>query len=331
MSPAENEECALAQRLLAGDRSALARALTRIERDERFACRFDPLLAAHTGRCQSVGITGAPGAGKSTLVGALLQSGLKQNRRMAVLALDPASALTRGAILGDRLRMDAAAGDERVFVRSMTAGMHGGGLSAVTPLVIRALDAAGWPWVLIETVGVGQTEFDIVEAATTAVVVLNPGWGDEVQTIKAGLLEMADIFVINKCDREGANQTRLDLQRMLSVRKPCAWTPLIVQTVASEGWGIEDLWSAIEWHGQHLDSSGERAGRRRRLLGLAARELARASLNAKLEMQTHSPRFATLLDGVLAGRDTIHEAATHLLEEILHSDADRETGGGRNG
>ena len=207
-------------RLLRGDRAALARAITLIDRRPLEAAAIDAVLAPHTGRAATVGITGPPGAGKSTLVGSLLKSAVRRDERVAVLALDPMSALTRGAVLGDRLRMEHTTADERVFVRSMTADNGAGGLALATPFAIRALDAAGWPWVLIETVGVGQTEFEIVEAATTTVVVLNPGAGDEVQAVKAGLLEMADIFVINKADREGTQATRLDLERTVNQLPP---------------------------------------------------------------------------------------------------------------
>ena len=200
-------------RLLRGDRAALARAITLIDRRPLEAAAIDAVLAPHTGRAATVGITGPPGAGKSTLVGSLLKAAVRRDERVAVLALDPMSALTRGAVLGDRLRMEHTTADERVFVRSMTADNGAGGLALATPFAIRALDAAGWPWVLIETVGVGQTEFEIVEAATTTVVVLKPGAGDEVQAVKAGLLEMADVFVINKADRDGTQATRLDLER----------------------------------------------------------------------------------------------------------------------
>ena len=162
------DDAALAARVIAGERAALARALTRLERDPAAVAALDRALAPHTGRCYTVGITGAPGAGKSTLVGALLDQAIAAQRRTAVLALDPRSPLTNGAILGDRMRMERAAIDTGVFIRSMTADPHGGGLSATTPLAVRALDAAGWPWVLIETVGVGQSELDIVEAAAAA-------------------------------------------------------------------------------------------------------------------------------------------------------------------
>ena len=178
---------------------------------------------------------------------------MARNDRVAVLALDPMSPLTRGAVLGDRLRMEHTTADERVFVRSMTADSGAGGLALATPFAIRALDAAGWPWIVIETVGVGQTEFDIVEAATTTVVVMTPGAGDEVQAVKAGLMEMADVFVLNKADRDGTQAARLDLERAVQHLPPGAWRPPIVETVASEDRGIAAVWDAIESHRTQLD------------------------------------------------------------------------------
>jgi LAO/AO transport system kinase len=307
----------LVTRLLRGERAALARAITRLERDQGGARHIDALLAPHVGRAYTVGVTGAPGAGKSTLVSGILAAALAQNQRIAVLALDPVSPLTHGAILGDRLRMERIAADERVFVRSMTADAHGGGLSVVTPLAIRALDAAGWPWIFVETVGVGQSEIDIVEAAATTVVVLNPGWGDEVQSIKAGLLEVADIFVINKCDRDGAAETRRDLERLIARAPPSAWKPRIVDTIANQGSGADALWRAITDHRGFQERSQALPERGQRFLRLAIRSLAQQSLNARLEQFETSTRFKDLLGNVTRGEDSIHSAADKLLKQLL--------------
>jgi LAO/AO transport system kinase len=288
----------LASRLVAGDRGALARVLTRFERDPASVAVLDAALAPHTGRAYTIGITGAPGAGKSTLVGALLAGALAEDRRVAVLALDPRSPLTQGAILGDRMRMEHATIDPRVFVRSMTADPHGGGLSATTPLAVRALDAAGWPWIVIETVGVGQSELDVVEAAATTVVVLNPGWGDEVQAVKAGLLEVADVFVINKADREGTADLRHDLERLLASGAPKGWRVPIVETVASERRGTADLWAAIEAHRAYQTGEGLMPARRHRFARLAVRTLDERALQGELEAalgeEALAPLFAAL-------------------------------------
>ena len=317
MAAAGNDPAALTARLLAGDRGALARVVTRLERDAEAAGQFDKLLAPHVGRAYTVGITGAPGAGKSTLVGALLSTAVAENQRVAVLALDPVSPLTHGAILGDRLRMEAAAADDRVFVRSMTADAHGGGLSVVTPLAIRALDAAGWPWIVVETVGVGQSELDIVDAAATTVVVLNPGWGDEVQSVKAGLMEVADIFVINKCDRDGAAETRHDLERLIAQSKPAPWKPVIIDTIANRGQGIGELWQAIGAHRAFQESAGLLTDRRKRFLALALRGLAQMAVTQRIDTFSASPAFAIMLARLANGEESVHEAAATLLSQAL--------------
>jgi len=304
-------------RLLHGDRAALARAITLIDRQPLNAPEIDAVLAPHTGRAATVGITGAPGAGKSTLVGALLKCAVQRNERVAVLALDPVSALTRGAVLGDRLRMEHTTADERVFVRSMTADNGAGGLALATPFAIRALDAAGWPWVLIETVGVGQTEFEIVEAATTTVVVTNPGAGDEVQAVKAGLLEMADVFVINKADREGTQSARLDLERTVQHLPAGAWRPPIVETVASEDRGIDEVWGAINAHRAYLQESGLLRLRQQRLLRLALRGLVSAQLQARVTAALDEEGFSALLDRIQTRETSLGQAGAEVLEGVL--------------
>jgi LAO/AO transport system kinase len=304
-------------RLLHGDRAALARAITLIDRQPLNAPEIDAVLAPYTGRAATVGITGAPGAGKSTLVGALLKCAVQRNERVAVLALDPVSALTRGAVLGDRLRMEHTTADERVFVRSMTADNGAGGLALATPFAIRALDAAGWPWVLIETVGVGQTEFEIVEAATTTVVVTNPGAGDEVQAVKAGLLEMADVFVINKADREGTQSARLDLERTVQHLPAGAWRPPIVETVASEDRGIDEVWGAINAHRAHLQASGLLRLRQQRLLRLALRGLVSAQLQARVTAALDEEGFSALLDRIQTRETSLGQAGAEVLEGVL--------------
>jgi LAO/AO transport system kinase len=303
-------------RVLRGERAALARAITLIDRDPLAAAAIDAELAAHTGRAATVGITGPPGAGKSTLVGALLKSAVRRDDRVAVLALDPMSAISGGAVLGDRLRMEHTTADERVFVRSMTADNGAGGLALATPFAIRALDAAGWPWVIIETVGVGQTEFEIVEAATTTVVVLNPGAGDEVQAVKAGLLEMADVFVINKADREGTQATRLDLERTVSQLPPGAWRPPILEAVASEDRGTDEVWRAIATHRAHLQQTGAMAQRQQRLLRLALRRLVLAQLESRVDAVMQSEEFARRVDAVHAGTSNLGVVGAELQASV---------------
>lgn len=317
MSEAPHEP--LVRRLLDGDRAALARVLTLIDRRPADASRIDALLARRTGRAGTIGITGAPGAGKSTLVGSMLKSAVQRNERVAVLALDPKSPFTQGAVLGDRLRMEHTTADERVFVRSMTAETRAGGLALATPFAIRALDAAGWPWVIIETVGVGQTEFDVVEAAATTVVVMTPGTGDEVQSVKAGLMEMADVFVLNKADRDGASAARLDIERAVHHLPADAWRPPVVETVASEDRGTDAVWDAITRHRQHLVESGEMVRRQQRLLRLALHGLIDAELMQRTNALLAGDDFARALPLLQSGDLDLASASHDLLARLLRA------------
>jgi LAO/AO transport system kinase len=246
----------------AGDRAALARVLSLVERGGAEARAVGRLTHPLGGAGYTVGLTGAPGAGKSTLTSALVGRMRRDEVPVAVLAIDPSSPFSGGAILGDRVRMGDHTGDEGVYIRSMATRGHLGGLSLATREAVRALDATGWPWILIETVGVGQVEVEVASAADTTVVVVNPGWGDAVQANKAGLLEIADVFVINKADRPGVDETRRDLERMLDLTDRAGWRPPVVATTATAGDGIDDLWSAIRDHRSHLEASGELAPRR---------------------------------------------------------------------
>jgi len=310
------EHAALVARLTAGERGALARVLTLIERQPDLLAPLDAALAPFTGRAYTIGVTGSPGAGKSTLVGAMLQDALSRDLRTAVLALDPVSPITDGAILGDRMRMEAVAGDARLFVRSLGARRARGGLSLVTPFAVRALDAAGWPSIVIETVGVGQNEIDIVEAACTTVVVLTPGMGDEVQAIKAGLMEVADVFVINKADREGASQVRHDVERLVARLGGGSWHPPVIETVALERRGIGELMAAIDAHRAHLAAAGELLPRRRRLLGLALRSLVEDVLRTRLDKLASGEDWTRALVSVAACEDNLGEVARRVLIAI---------------
>ena len=208
---------ALVDGALAGDRASVARLISMVEKGGDSAHAAIARLYPHTGSAYTVGITGAPGAGKSTLTDKLIGRIRKEGVEVGVLAIDPSSPFSGGAILGDRVRMQDHATDAGVFIRSMATRGHLGGLSLATPQAVRVLDAAGKPWVLIETVGVGQVEIEVAGAADTTMVVVNPGWGDAVQAAKAGLLEIADLFVVNKADRDGAAETVRDLEFMLDL------------------------------------------------------------------------------------------------------------------
>ena len=250
-----------------GNRRAVGRLLTLVERGGGPADEVTELCHSLTGGAHVVGVTGAPGAGKSTLTGQLTKLLPTLGTKPAVLAVDPSSPLSGGAILGDRVRMDGVAGKD-VFIRSVATRGHAGGVALSVPGSVRVFDAAGFDPVIIETVGVGQVEVDVVGAADTAVVVVNPGWGDAVQANKAGLLEVADVFVINKADRAGANDTRRDLELMLDLshttgqEDASGYRPPIVMTTATDGTGVEQVWEAVQAHREHLERTGKLATRR---------------------------------------------------------------------
>jgi LAO/AO transport system kinase len=293
MSDAPDPETLL-ERARDGDRGSLARLLSLVERggpDARAVGRRTHPLG---GTAYTMGITGAPGAGKSTLTNALVRHIRGAEQRVAVLAIDPSSPFTGGAILGDRVRMQDHTGDPGVYIRSMATRGHLGGLSLATPEAIRALDATGWPWIVVETVGVGQVEVEVAGAADTRVVVVNPGWGDAVQANKAGLLEIADIFVINKADRPGADEARRDLDRMLDLTGTSGWRPPIVSTIAATGDGVADLWAAIGEHRAHLTSSGDLEVRRAARVADELTEIVAALLRerAKATAGEHLDRLA---------------------------------------
>ncbi|MFM9121802.1 MAG: methylmalonyl Co-A mutase-associated GTPase MeaB [Actinomycetota bacterium] len=265
----------------AGDRAALARLLSIIERGGDDARSVGRMVYPKTGKGYVVGITGAPGAGKSTLTSSLISHLRGKGQEVSVLAIDPSSPFTGGAILGDRVRMQSHATDPGVFIRSMATRGHLGGLSLATSDAVRLLDAVGSPCTLVETVGVGQVEVEIARNADTVVVVVNPGWGDSVQANKAGLLEIADVFVINKSDRPGADQTQRDLEQMLELSEfaPNAWRPTIVRTVGTTGQGADQLWDAITAHRTQTTADQSLARRRDQRL----RNELRAIIERRLE------------------------------------------------
>ena len=254
-------------RALAGERRALGRLITYVERDAAEAEQVAELAHAKAGNAHVIGITGAPGSGKSTLTGQLVKLLGEANKRSAVLAVDPSSPLTGGAILGDRVRMEDVASPD-TFIRSMATRGHQGGLSLAVPGVVRLLDATGYDPIVIETVGVGQVEVDIAGTADTTVVVATPGMGDSVQANKAGLLELADLFVVNKADRPGANDVRRDLDLMLDLShvsgqdQRTGMRPEIIMTTALSGEGAPEMWDAIERHRVAITDNGQLAERR---------------------------------------------------------------------
>jgi LAO/AO transport system kinase len=308
----------LVDALRGGDRGALARALSLIEQGGPPAREIGRLAYPHGGHAYTVGLTGAPGAGKSTLTSALIGVVRGQGDTVAVLAIDPSSPYTGGAILGDRVRMQDHALDDGVFIRSMATRGHLGGLALATPQAIRVLDAAGAPWVLLETVGVGQVEVEVAGAADTTVVVVNPGWGDAVQANKAGLMEIADVFVINKADRAGAGETRRDLETMLDLTALAddAWRPPIVDTVALKGEGVDDLWEAIGRHRAYLEASGSLASRRSARVLDELRTIVSRSLERRAYELTTGEKFARLHEDVLARRLDPYTAADEVIGPV---------------
>ncbi|HUP86270.1 MAG TPA: methylmalonyl Co-A mutase-associated GTPase MeaB [Acidimicrobiales bacterium] len=302
----------LVEAAVGGDRGAMARLLSLVERGGQPARDVGAFTYPLGGRAYTVGITGAPGAGKSTLTNRLIQTVRDGGDEVGVLAVDPSSPFTGGAFLGDRVRMQDHALDGGVFIRSMATRGHLGGLALATPQAIRVLDAAGLAWVLVETVGIGQVEVEIAGEADTTVVVVNPGWGDAVQANKAGLIEVADIFVINKADRPGAEQTQRDLEDALGYATRERHRPAIVKTAAQSGEGIDELWAAIGEHRAWLESSGELARRRAERIDRELREI----VVRRLEQKADSLDFSELHDEVLARRIDPYAAADKILEEM---------------
>lgn len=248
----------LAERILNGDIRAAARLMRDIDDGMASAIAELKRLYPHTGRAFILGVTGPPGAGKSTLTDKLIEAYRQKGSRVAVVAIDPTSPFTGGAILGDRIRMNRHATDEGVFIRSLGTRGHLGGLSRSTSDIVNVFDAMGWDIIIVETVGVGQDEVDIVRTAHTSLVVMVPGLGDDIQAIKAGILEIGDVFVVNKADRPDADRAVRDLETMLEMNHPGAgeWWPPVVKTVAQKQEGIAELVAKIEAHRAHLLAAG---------------------------------------------------------------------------
>lgn len=302
---------ALAEAVRAGERRAIAAAITELERLSDLAPALLKALQPHLGHGLVVGFTGPPGAGKSTLVNAIIRYARDLGQRVGVIAVDPSSPISGGAILGDRIRMTAALDDDGVFVRSLASRGYLGGLSPAAVRVIDALDAARFDLILLETVGTGQNEIDVAEVADVRVVISAPGLGDDIQAMKSGLLEIADILVVNKGDRPGAEQTLQQLAGALSIRAAIGVKPPVLKTTATNGDGIAELMRAVDTVGARVTALGASVRRRRRARYLIAR--AAADLVAERVKQGQGARLDGLADGVLAGDLTPAAAAQQLM------------------
>ena len=338
----------------AGDHAALARLLSLIERGGPTSREVAALAYRSKRTAYTVGLTGAPGAGKSTLTDrliALARTGLPgdgdagrddaadrppdppdapTSHPVGVLAVDPSSPFSGGAILGDRVRMQSQALEDGVFIRSMATRGQLGGLAVAVPDAVRVLSTAGFPVVLIETVGVGQQEVEVASATDTTVVVVNPGWGDAIQANKAGLMEIADLFVINKADRDGTRETHRDLEAMLDLNEVGDWRPPVVETVATTGAGVDEVWDAVGRHREHLRSSGLLDRLRRDRLDREFRQILVARVEERVRSLEGTPELDRLTAALTAGDLDPYEAADQLLGTIATLD-DPEDGGRRFG
>jgi LAO/AO transport system kinase len=303
------------ERALAGDARALARLVSLVENGAPELRPVMKALAPLTGGARVIGLTGAPGVGKSTMTTALVSAYRERDLRVGVLAVDPTSPFTGGALLGDRVRMQDHATDPGVFIRSMASRGHLGGLAAATPQALRVLDAAGFGAVLVETVGVGQAEVEVASLADTTLVLVAPGTGDAVQAAKAGILEVGDIFVVNKCDNPGAQETVRNLRTMIAMaeRGEGDWKPPIVMTTATAGEGIADLTAALDAHWSWLDSSGERDRRRRARAREEVAAIAVAALRQRMGGLPGDSRLDELAARVAAGELDPYSAADELV------------------
>ncbi|MDQ3991895.1 MAG: methylmalonyl Co-A mutase-associated GTPase MeaB [Actinomycetota bacterium] len=314
----------VADGVLAGERRAVARAISMVERGAPELPELIAALHPHTGRAWVVGLTGSPGVGKSSLAAQLVKAARSRDRKVAVLAIDPTSPFTGGALLGDRLRMQAHATDPGVFIRSMATRGHLGGLALAAPEALRVLDASGAEVVLLETVGVGQAEVEVASTADTTVVVVAPGWGDAVQASKAGILEIADVFVVNKADREGAGEAARDLELMLKMGPRQEWTPPVVRTSTVTDAGIDDLWDAIERHRKHQEATGALARIRRDRVVREVEEMVAARLRRRVAgLLRAEGAMASLADDLAEGRVDPYRAADMLVERVEDREATR--------
>ena len=301
-----------------GDARSVARLISLVEDGSPELPAVAAALAPYAGRSQVVGLTGSPGVGKSTTTNELVRALRAAGRRVGVLAVDPSSPFTGGAILGDRIRMQEHTTDPGVYIRSMSRRGQLGGLAAAPPPAVRGLEGAGCDVILVETVGVGQAEVEIASLADTTLVLLAPGMGDAIQAVKAGILEIADVFVVNKADRPGADATYRDIQGMLALgdRAPGEWRPQVVRAVAVKGEGVDDVVAAIEKHRDWLASTGELRNRHERRAAVEVEAIALGTLRARMGSFGDGTALATLAGRVANGELDPYAAAEALLKGL---------------
>ncbi|HET6752988.1 MAG TPA: methylmalonyl Co-A mutase-associated GTPase MeaB [Jiangellaceae bacterium] len=308
----------LVERARDGDPRAVARLISQVEDASPALREVMSRLTPHTGRAAVLGVTGSPGVGKSTTTSALVTAFRADGRRVGVLAVDPSSPFSGGALLGDRVRMQEHATDPGVYIRSMATRGHLGGLAWATPQALRVLDAAGCDLVIVETVGVGQSEVEVAALADTTLVLLAPGMGDGIQAAKAGILEVGDVFVVNKADRDGADQVVRDLRSTirLAERQAGDWREPIVKTVAVRGEGMAELIEAIDKHRDWMERSGELARRRRRRVRDEIEAIAATALRRRFGDVHGDARLDVLAEKVLTGELDPYAAADEIIEAL---------------
>jgi len=310
---------ALVDSARAGSPRAVARLISLVEDGHPALREVMAALAPHSGSAHIIGITGSPGVGKSTSTNALVGAFRARGKRVGVLAVDPSSPFSGGALLGDRVRMQDHALDPDVYIRSMASRGHLGGLSWTTPQALRVLDAAGCDVVLIETVGVGQSEVEIAGLADTTIVLLAPGMGDGIQAAKAGILEIGDVFVVNKADREGADATVRDIRHMISLgdrTEPGLWRPPVVKTVAAKGEGIDEVMEALDKHVAWMERTGTLRDRRVRRAGDEIESIALQQLRARMGDLRHGNGVDELAADVVDGKTDPYAAADQVVAAL---------------